>query len=137
MKILKERTDKLNVLYVEDEKESREQLRDIFKLLFHSIDTAFDGEDALEKYNIKPYDIVITDINMPRMNGIELAKKIKIQNPAQNIIIISAHNDSDYLLQAINLGIDNFIIKPVQMEQLTLVLTKVANLIYSQKISQR
>ncbi len=137
MKILKELTNKLNVLYVEDEKESREQISDIFKLLFHSLDTAFDGEDALEKYNIKPYDIVITDINMPRMNGIELTKRIKIQNPSQNIIIISAHNDSDYLLQAINLGIDNFIIKPVQMEQLTLVLTKVANLIYSQKISLR
>ncbi len=137
MKTLKELTNKLNVLYVEDEKESREQISDIFKLLFHSLDTAFDGEDALEKYNIKPYDIVITDINMPRMNGIELTKRIKIQNPAQNIIIISAHNDSDYLLQAINLGIDNFIIKPVQMEQLTLVLTKIANLIYSQKISQR
>jgi len=74
---------------------------------------------------------------MPRMNGIELTKRIKIQNPSQNIIIISAHNDSNYLLQAINLGIDNFIIKPVQMEQLTLVLTKIANLIYSQKISQR
>jgi len=137
MKTLKELTNKLNVLYVEDEKESREQLSDIFKLLFHSIDTAFDGEDALEKYNIKLYDIIITDINMPRMNGIELTKRIKIQNPAQNIIIISAHNDSDYLLQAINLGIDNFIIKPVQIEQLTLILTKVANLIYSQKISQR
>ena len=137
MKALKDLTKKLSVLYVEDEKESREQISDIFSLLFESLDTAFDGEDALEKYNMKEYDIVITDINMPRMNGIELTKRIKTLHPAQNIIIISAHNDSDYLLQAINLGVDNFIIKPVQMQQLTQVLTKVANLIYSQKITQR
>ena len=137
MKVLKDLTKKLSVLYVEDEKESREQISDIFSLLFESLDTAFDGEDALEKYNMKEYDIVITDINMPRMNGIELTKRIKTLHPAQNIIIISAHNDSDYLLQAINLGVDNFIIKPVQMQQLTQVLTKVANLIYSQKITQR
>lgn len=137
MKALKDLTKKLSVLYVEDEKESREQISDIFSLLFESLDTAFDGEDALEKYNMKEYDIVITDINMPRMNGIELTKRIKTLHPAQNIIIISAHNDSDYLLQAINLGVDNFIIKPVQMQQLMQVLTKVANLIYSQKITQR
>ena len=137
MKALKDLTKKLSVLYVEDEKESREQISDIFSLLFESLDTAFDGEDALEKYNIREYDIVITDINMPRMNGIELTKRIKTLNPSQNIIIISAHNDSDYLLQAIDLGVDNFIIKPVQIQQLTQVLTKVANLIYSQKITLR
>lgn len=136
MKTLKDLTKKLSVLYVEDEKESREQISDIFSLLFESLDTAFDGEDALEKYNMKEYDIVITDINMPRMNGIELTKRIKTLKPTQSIIIISAHNDSEYLLQAINLGVDNFIIKPVQMQQLTQVLTKVANFIYSQKITQ-
>jgi len=135
MKTLKELTKKLNVLYVEDEKESREQISDIFSLFFKSLDTAFDGEDALEKYSMKDYDVIITDINMPRMNGIELTKRIKTFNPSQNIVIISAHNDSEYLLQAIDLGVDNFIIKPVQMQQLTQVLTKVANFIYSQKIT--
>jgi len=137
MSTLKELTDTFNILYVEDEKESREQISAIFSLLFKSLDTAFDGEDALEKYNMKDYDIVITDINMPRMNGIELTKRIKVLKPSQNIIIISAHNDSKYLLQAIDLGVDNFIIKPVQMHQLTQVLTKVANLLHSQKITLR
>ena len=137
MQVLRDVTKNLTVLYVEDEKESREQISDIFSLLFESLDTAFDGEDALSKYNMKTYDIIITDINMPRMNGIELTKRIKTLNPEQSIIIISAHNDSDYLLQAINTGVDNFIIKPVQIQQLTQVLTKVANLIYAQKIMQR
>ncbi|WP_297484164.1 EAL domain-containing protein [Sulfurimonas sp.] len=137
MKKLKELVCNFNVLYVEDEKASREQVGSIFKLLFHSLDIAFDGEDALQKYQPKRYDIVITDINMPRMDGIELIKRIKSQNPSQNIIIISAHNNSDYLLQAINLGIDNFIIKPIQIEQLSLVLTKIAQLIHAEKISKQ
>jgi diguanylate cyclase (GGDEF)-like protein len=137
MKDLKKITDKLNILYVEDEETSRLQLSEIFNILFQSVDTAFDGEDAFEKYQLKPYDIIITDINMPRMNGLELIKKVKTQNPLQNIIIISAHNNSDYLLNAIELGIDSFIIKPVKVEQLTQVLTKVANAIYNHKLSLR
>jgi PleD family two-component response regulator len=137
MKNLKKLTEKLNILYVEDEEASRRQLSEIFNLLFNTVDTAFDGEDAFEKYQIKPYDIIITDINMPRMNGLELIEKIKAQNPSQNIIIISAHNNSEYLLQAIEIGVDSFIIKPLKNEQLTLVLTKVANGIYAQKISLR
>jgi len=51
----------------------------------------------------------------------------------QNIIIITAHNNADYLLEAINLGVDYFIIKPIQMEQLKLVLTKMANIVYLEK----
>ncbi len=137
MKNLKKLTDKLTVLYVEDEQESREQISEIFTLLFKSVDTAFDGADALEKFHLHSYDLVITDINMPRMDGIQLIKHIKIQKPTQNIIIISAHNDSTYLIKAIDMGVDSFIIKPIKMEQLTRVLTKVANQIYSEKLSQR
>ena len=134
MNELKKLTKELDVLYVEDEEESRDQLEGVFKVLFKNIDTAFDGEDALQKYKLKTYDIVITDINMPRINGLELIKRIKHQNPFQNIIIISAHNDSDYLLEAIETGVDSFIIKPIRTEQLKDVLTKVSSLIYSKKL---
>jgi len=137
MQDLKKLTMKLNILYVEDEEASRLQLHEVFKLLFHSVDVAVDGLDALEMYKENSYDIIITDINMPRMNGIELIKEIKEQNPAQNIIIISAHNNSEYLLQAIEVGVDSFIIKPLKMQQLTLVLTKVANDINAQELSLR
>ena len=137
MKKLKKLVEKLNILYVEDEESSREQLSEVFNLLFQSVDTAFDGEDALAQYNNKAYDIVITDINMPKMSGLELIKKIKIQNPSQNIIIISAHNNAEYLLEAIETGVDSFIIKPLQMDQLILVLSKVSNQIYAQKLSDR
>jgi len=135
MQALKELTQHLSILYVEDDAESRAQTQEVFKLLFQTVDTAFDGEDALEKYSMKSYDIVITDINMPRMDGLELVRKIKEQNPQQAIIIISAHNDSDYLLGAIEAGIDSFVIKPIRIEQLTAVLTKVSNLIYAKELA--
>ena len=128
---------KLDVLYVEDDNASREQINEIFQLLFHHVDTAVDGEDAFNKYKTHKYDIVITDINMPKMNGIQLIEQIKSINPTQNIIIISAHNNTQYLLSAINLGVDNFIIKPVQMQQLNYVLTKTAKIIHAQKLALR
>ena len=137
MEELKKSVENLTILYAEDEKTSREQLFGIFNLLFKSVDTAFDGEDAFEQYSQQKYDIVITDISMPRMNGIELIKKIKKQNPSQNIIIISAHNNAEYLLEAIEMGVDSFIIKPLQMEQLILVLSKVSHQIYAKKLSTR
>jgi YesN/AraC family two-component response regulator len=126
-------TKNLHILYVEDEESSRVQLSEIFELLFESVNTAFDGEDAYAKYQEKHYDIIITDINMPRMNGLELIKKIKLQNSLQNFIIISAHNNYDYLNQAKTDGVDNFIIKPLKMQQLFSVLTKVSQDIHRLK----
>jgi len=137
MNQLKRLTKNLNILYVEDEENSREQLCEIFHLLFNSTDTAFDGEDAFEKFNQKEYDILITDINMPRMGGLELIRKVKIENPQQNIIIISAHNNPHYLIEAIDLGVDNFIMKPLRIEQLNHALEKVAHIIYSHKLMER
>jgi len=137
MKELQQLTQELKILYVEDEKESREQISEIFRLLFGSVDVACNGEDALQHYKYKKYDIVITDINMPYINGFELIQEIKKHDPTQNIIIISAHNNNDYLLKAIEIGIDSFIIKPIQLEQIKRVLEKVANLIYAKKLSSQ
>ena len=132
---MKQWTKELNILYVEDDAMSREQLEDILKLFFRSVAIAFDGEDGLEKYQLQDYDIVITDINMPRLNGLNLIKKIKEINPLQSIIITSAHNNSEYLMQAIELGVDGFIIKPIQMEQFNMVFTKVAKNIHANKLA--
>jgi len=134
MDTLKKLTKELTVLYVEDEDESREQIEGIFKLLFKSVDSAVDGLDALEKYKVNTYDIVITDINMPKMNGLELIEHIRTINETQKIIIISAHNNSEYLIEAINKGIDNFILKPIKTDQLKFALTKISNLIYAQRL---
>ncbi len=107
-----------SILFVEDDSILRQSAQIMFKELFALVDTASDGMEALKKYqqyhseNLCHYDIVITDIKMPRMDGISLTKEIYKIKKEQNIIVISAHDDSEYLIELINLGIDSFIQKP-------------------------
>ena len=131
---LKEQTKELNILYIEDDEASRRQLSQVFSLLFASVVIAQDGEDGWGKYEKGVYDIVFTDINMPKMNGIELIEKIKNKNSCQKVVLISAHNESSYLLPAIRVGVDGFIMKPVEAKQMEDVLQKLVNMIESKKI---
>jgi len=131
---LQEKTKNFHILYVEDDETSREQLQEIFELLFASVDIAADGIEGLEKYKQKSYDIVITDINMPRMDGLEFIEHIREINESQKVIILSAHNDSQNLLKAIDVGVDRFLIKPLKMEQLKYILLKVAKEIHATKL---
>lgn len=101
------------ILYVEDEKESVEIIKSLLGNKIKIIFVAYDGIEGLELYKQHLPDIVISDIQMPRMNGIEMAKEIKKLNPKQNIIFITAFNENHLLLEAINLGIDKYIIKPI------------------------
>jgi len=134
MKNIANLTQELSILYVEDDQTSREQTTEIFELLFDSVETTVDGEEALQKYEKEKFDIIITDINMPNINGLELIKQIKKIDEEQPIIIISAHSNSEYLLEVIELGVEHFIIKPIQMQHLISVLKRVADAIHAKKI---
>jgi len=133
---LNELTRDLKLLYVEDDNASREQLAEVFRIFFHDTTTAIDGQDGWEKYQNDHFDLVITDIHMPRMDGIQLTEKIKATNSKQKVIIISAHDTSEYLLPAIRVGVDGFIVKPVESEQMVEVLEKTASAIHSEMIAQ-
>ena len=115
----------LKVLYVEDNQESRIQALKMFENYFTHIDVAVDGQDALQKYKKyfydtnNYYDLVITDIRMPKMNGIDMSKAIYKLNLHQKIIIISAYSDKNYFIDLINLGVDGFIQKPLSFEQVS------------------
>ncbi len=121
-------TKELSVLFVEDHDELRENTAEILRNFFMDVDSAKDGADALKKYkyyrlnNKKYYDIVLSDIQMPNLNGVELTSKLYELNPTQLLIIISAHDDSKYLLPLINLGIEQFIKKPIDYQELLRVL---------------
>jgi len=116
-KELRELTKTLHVLYVEDDTTLRLSTITLLKQFFASIDEAVDGKDGLDKYNLKQYDLIITDINMPNMNGFEMIKNIKQKDPNQTIIVTSAYNDSDSLLSLIDLDVDKFLLKPVDSKK--------------------
>ena len=130
---LKKLTTNLKVLYVEDDKDLRESSAKMFSQFFDSIDTAEDGQVGLRLYEKNTYDLVITDIIMPHMNGIEMIEKIKTINPTQAIIVTSAHNDSDSLFKLIELGVDKFLLKPMGLRQLIDALIQTAFYIKNQK----
>lgn len=138
LKLLLEYTKDLNVLYVEDDFELLKSTSELLSNYFLTIDKAVNGQEGLDKYleyfqnNEKYYDIVITDINMPNLDGIEMSKKIYAINPIQKIIITSAHNEVKFLSNAIEISIDGFITKPIDNLQLTRVIYKVSQAISNQ-----
>jgi len=117
-------TKKMTILFVEDHEELRADTTDILKSFFKTIDSCSNGKEALEKYlkykedNSSTYDIVLSDIQMPIMDGIELTKRLYEINPSQTIIILSAYDETKYLLSLINLGIEQFIKKPIDYQEL-------------------
>ncbi len=123
---IKELTKNLSVLYVEDEDILRKSVEVFLKKIFARVESAADGKEGLELYLKNDYDLVITDINMPQMNGIVMASNIKEKSPEQNIIIISAHSDIDNFIKSIQVGIDGYILKPIDFDQMNQVLYKVA-----------
>ena len=121
----------LSVLYVEDDKDLSNRIKRFLIKIFKNVDIAIDGQDGLNLYKKKYeetkkyYDIVISDIYMPNLNGIDMSRDILDINKDQKIVIISAYEEKKYLLDIISLGIDTFIQKPFDMQQLIGTLYKV------------
>ncbi len=130
---LKELLSGYSILYVEDEEIVRETLKDILLRKIDNIYTAENGKIGLELYKEKNPDIVITDIRMPIMDGITMSKEIKKLNPDTQIIITTAHNELDILLDTIDIGITQYLIKPIRSKQLISSLEKVADILNLKK----
>jgi len=142
LKELANGSKELNLLIIEDNMEVRINVKKMLSNIFNNhIDTAIDGLDGLEKYNNffktqhKFYDIVVSDISMPNMDGIELCKELKKLNSSQIIVILSAHSEPKKLIELINLGISKFIQKPISSKNLVDVCTSILNLIKNRKIN--
>jgi len=129
----------LSILFVEDHDELRENTSEILNSFFKNVSSAENGEVALELYkqsftsNSGKYDIILSDIKMPKINGVELTKKVYQLNDEQLIIIMSAYDDSKYLLPLINLGIEQFIKKPIDFQELLEVLLNTSKKISTSK----
>ena len=111
-------SESITLLYVEDEAFIRENallfLEDRFATLYEA-DNAF---TALEIYETKRPDIIITDISMPKMNGLELCRKIRRNDTKTPIIITTAHTDTAYLLEAVELQLVKYLVKPIDEKKL-------------------
>ncbi len=114
----------LSILIVEDHLSLRTRIVEILSDLFAQVDEAQNGIDALEQYKAYRkqhgvyYDLVLSDIQMPQMNGIDLTAELYALHEEQPIIILSAHQDAKYLLALINFGVAQFITKPIEQDQM-------------------
>jgi len=110
-------TSELNILVVEDDEVLRESFQQLLSYLFAEVDAAVDGQDALDQLAEKNYDIVLTDLRMPRMSGFQLLQEIRQQSPQQPIVVISAHED-EALRRELAVYKVHYLSKPVILEEL-------------------
>ena len=108
----------ISVLYVEDNPGLRTNIVQLLGKVFTTILSAADGLEAIEIFKKNKPKLVITDINMPKMSGLEMAKKIKSEEPDTKIIYITAFNEKEYLIEAINIGVFRYLPKPTKVNQL-------------------
>lgn len=120
----------LKLLYVEDDTNARETTLKLLKNFFKDITIAVDGQDGIEKFQANKFDLVLSDINMPRLNGMEMLKIIREQNKSIPVLLLSAYNDSDYFIKAIELDIDGYILKPLVHKQFIKALFKLVEKIH-------
>ncbi|WP_353663081.1 response regulator transcription factor [Hydrogenimonas sp. SS33] len=116
----------LKLLLVEDEKRLAELLKEAIGEYFSSFVLAHDGVEGLQKFRTLRPDIVITDITMPKMDGLALAEKIKKEKSDIPVVILSAYSDKEKLLGAIDAGVVKYFIKPFDPEELLAYLCTLA-----------
>jgi len=105
------------LLYVEDDKDTQEYMKFYFSDEVKEFYQAFNGEEGIEIYKSKKPDIIVTDLNMPKLNGIDMIKQIKSIDKEQIIIITSAFGDKNNLMEALNYGANGFISKPIDIDK--------------------
>jgi len=126
---------KIRVLYVEDDSDTLYFSSMLLREIFDDLILAKDGQEGFEKFKKEKPDLIITDINMPLLNGLGMIELIRKEDKNIPIIILSAYNDNKMFLDSIKLGIDGYLLKPLELENLIAILKKVVEkLIYTDSI---
>jgi two-component system response regulator PilR (NtrC family) len=112
------------ILVVDDEEILRDMLVKILVKEGYAVDTAENGEAALEKLRSKKYELMISDVKMPRLNGFELLKAVKKDYPEMGIIMMTAYGDSYTIKDALLLGADEYITKPFKSFEINLIVER-------------
>jgi len=117
----------ISILYVEDEPEVQEGYAKALRRICDDLLLASNGEEGYKVYQNAQSDIVISDIKMPVMNGLDMIKKIKEINPDAKIIITTAHSESAYMMEAISYHVDGYLLKPVDKKSMIELVEKIAS----------
>lgn len=123
------------VLYVEDDVHVRTQTRKMLQIYFNEIVEASDGVEGLHAFQNSTFDIVFTDITMPKMDGLRMIEAIRKTNQSIPIVIFSAYDTTEYFLKTIEQGVSAYILKPFVFQEVVQVLEKVARHFQTQKQS--
>jgi response regulator RpfG family c-di-GMP phosphodiesterase len=132
----------LTVLYVEDDDSIRTSLGNILKKVFKDVIECVDGKDGISNYELytrdmdMQFDVIITDINMPHINGLEMVKKIREHNQDIPVIMTTAHGESNYLMEAIKLNVSGYTLKPVDTKELLNTVQKFCEIKKNQRLVQ-
>ena len=108
----------MRILVVEDEEAIADVIATKLRALKYEVDTSFDGEDGLYKANSNIYDLIILDIMLPKMNGLEILKEIKENDISAKVIMLTAKSELDDKLKGFDTGADDYVTKPFHIEEL-------------------
>lgn len=117
-----EKLKNLKILYIDDESFIRKNAVEYLNFYCENVYEAEDGLDGLEKYNKYKPDIIITDIKMPKLTGLDMVKEIRKNDKKTRIVIATAFLETSYLLEAIELGLIKYLIKPITTEKILPIL---------------
>ena len=121
-----QRLEDITVLYCEDEQDLREAMEGVLNNFTKKQFVAVNGQEGFELFekHKDEIDLIITDVNMPKLNGLEMSTKIKEINSEIPIIVATAFSNSEYLLEAIDIGIDKYVLKPINIKKLLSTMTQ-------------
>ncbi len=109
----------ISLLYIEDDAVTRQMVATLLERIVTRLHVAANGREGLELFRAKRPDVVLTDILMPEMSGLEMAQQIRQFSPDCPIVVLTSYNDQEYLLECISIGINRFLQKPVDFVKLT------------------
>jgi DNA-binding NtrC family response regulator len=123
------------ILVVDDNRDLREILEEYLRGEGDNVEGADNGKEALEKYRDNYYDLIITDLNMPELAGMELIKIIQQENEITEFVIITGYASMDSAVEAIKIGAFDYIVKPFRMEELKVVVKNVREKVRLKKLN--
>lgn len=134
MNINKELLEKFTLLYVEDDDVIRTELSSILSNFFKKVFVASDGKEGLRTYleNKDSIDIILTDINMPLLNGLDMVKKIRSIKDNVPVIFATAYSDSEFLIDAIKVRAEDYVVKPIDIKKLISYIEEIANRLHNE-----